>query len=126
MTAPHNDTELDGILESWLDEAFGTSMFSISPVDGYKGELDEGKIEQARTADYDAALAKAKTALTQYIHKQVAEARREQERVINHSPNPYRLDEDMPKKTQIRMENKRAGFERARRVFLVALRKGEL
>lgn len=31
--------------------------------------------------------------------------------------NPYSLDEDMPKSKMIRTTEKRAGFERARRIF---------
>jgi hypothetical protein len=57
VTAPHNDTELDEILAKLLGD-WGVAVVRDLPTNKYVVE--------------------AKTALTQYIHKQVTEARRKE------------------------------------------------
>lgn len=51
------------ILENWLDDALATSIWAVSPLDGYKGELNEKKMEKLREKDYDKAISKAEAQL---------------------------------------------------------------
>lgn len=58
---------VDEILEKWVEDAMSTSIFGISPIDGYKGITDEKTMDSEREADYDKYLAEAKAQLKEAV-----------------------------------------------------------
>lgn len=85
------DTQIESLLDKWLDDAMSTSYIGVG-IDGYKGETDTDKIEELRTADFEKYRSDTTKAIKTLLDTAVQEARIDELKELLKQSEVVRID----------------------------------